>query len=459
MNTNPFRRTKKQDVTNKYAKYGFSQNPFPIDPTVKPFSEDRRENGSIFLKELRSEELDEFKQRIINSRTKIGFLMDYAAYRGRGIGKTAFMNYVKNEINRDLGDNISNGTEVLYAVYVSPSPEKRERTMSLIARNIYTSMLNSELLQIAFSRLRAFSGVIPDTVLSKIKSPSQYTETICNDAWLSKEGVDISILNRSVNQELYDIGISIPFGEQDFFGSDLYKDFYESDSYKTFYQYFSSFGIGDYTWKREGCTMVFDTFVRLLKKADITHCIILLDEVEKIVTYQNFAEKRAFCDSLRNYFIDGPSINAVSAYYKLFMTIHPNSQELLMPHWQAAGLERFSDLGGNTAKDNTVFFRPIQNTGEMARKLTLIYMNNAQADRDANSILPFTEKALDAIMLKAQMVPGRFLKYMYNSIEKGIENGWDTIDLSQVETMWSSSNEKAPTLGEPITLPETKTLL
>lgn len=311
-------------------------------------------------------------------------------------------------------------------------------------------MLNSELLQVVFSRLRAFSEIIPDSVLAKIDSPSNYLDTICNDDWLIQEGVDINKLNNSVSQALYDIGVPISFEERTLF---------ESKSYDKFYEYFSSFALGDYAWKREGCNMVFNTLVRLLKMADITHCIILLDEVEKIVTYQNFAEKRAFCDSLRNYFIDGPSINAVSAYYKLFMTIHPNSQELLMPHWQAAGLERFSDLGGNTAKDNTVFFRPIQKTGEMTKKLTLIYMNNAQTNRDPNSILPFTDRALDAIMLKAQMVPGRFLKYMYNAIEKGIENKWDTIDLPQVETMWSSSNENDAILGESTTLPDTKTIL
>ena len=57
------------------------------------------------------------------------------------------------------------------------------------------------------------------------------------------------------------------------------------------------------------------------------------------------------------------------------------------------------------------------------------------------------------------MVPGRFLKYMYNAIEKGIENEWDTIDLPQVETMWSSSNENDAILGESTTLPDTKTIL
>lgn len=447
MSTNPFRRTQHQGLINKYERYGFPQNPFPIDPAVKPYSEDRRENGSIFLEELRAEELKEFQSRIVSSQTKIGFLMDYAAYKGRGIGKTAFMNYVKNAINRDLGESMSDGTEVLYAVYVSPSPEKRERNMNLIARNIYRSMLQSELFMIVFARLRAFSNIIPEETLCKVGEPDSYESTICNDEWLFNEKVDIDRLNSVVEKELSGLGVQIAFEKRSLFGS---------NSYKTFKESFSSFDTSDYTWKKDGCTMLFDTLVRLFQKADITHCIILLDEVEKIVTYQNFAEKRAFCDSLRNYFIDGSSINAITSYYKIFMTIHPNSQELLMPHWQAAGLERFSELGGNTAKDNTVFFRPIENTGDIAKKLTLIYMNEAEPHREKNSIAPFTDSALNAIMLRAQNVPGRFLKYMYNSIERGIENNWDVIDTPQVEIMWSSFGEVNQEIAEQTSLPETQ---
>ncbi len=450
MSPNPFRRTQHQGLINKYEKYGFSQNPFPIDPAVKPYSEDRRENGSIFLEELRAEELKEFQSRIVASQTKIGFLMDYAAYKGRGIGKTAFMNYVKNAINRDLGECMSNGAEVLYAVYVSPSPEKRERTMSLIARNIYRSMMQSDLLTIVFARLRAFSGIIPEEVLCKVGETDSYEDTICSDEWLYNEKVDINRLNSFVAKELSSVGVDMAFEKRTLFGS---------NSYKVFKDYFSSFDTSDYTWKKDGCAMLFDTLVRVLQSADITHCIILLDEVEKIVTYQNFAEKRAFCDSLRNYFIDGSSINAITSYYKIFMTIHPNSQELLMPHWQAAGLERFSELGGNTAKDNTVFFRPIENTGDIAKKLTLIYMNEAEAHRNKNSIAPFTDNALNAIMLRAQNVPGRFLKYMYNSIERGIENNWDVIDTPQVENMWSSSGDVNQDTAEQTSLPETQTKL
>lgn len=86
-------------------------------------------------------------------------------------------------------------------------------------------------------------------------------------------------------------------------------------------------------------------------------------------------------------------------------------------------------------------------------------MNEAQDERDKTSIAPFTEDALKAIMLKAQNVPGRFLKYMYNAIEKGIENDWDIIDTPQVETMWSSSNDLNQELIEQNSLPDTQVIL
>ena len=86
-------------------------------------------------------------------------------------------------------------------------------------------------------------------------------------------------------------------------------------------------------------------------------------------------------------------------------------------------------------------------------------MNNAKLDsRSIDCISPFTEDALNAIMLKAENIPGKFLKYMYNIIEKGIENQWETIDVAKVETMWSTTGDTTPT-SDTLSLPETKTIL
>lgn len=434
--------TKKEE---KYSRYGFQQNPFPFDPTVKPTSSDYRENGSVFLEELRSDELDEFKSRIVNSNTKIGFLMDYAAYRGRGIGKTAFLNYVKNLINTDLGLKISEGQEVLYAIYVTPSPDKRERSMPLIARNIYNSMFSSDLFLIVFSRLRAFSGIIPESVLDEVSN--NYRETIANDEWLKNKGIYVDKLNKAVENILGGIGIEVNFDYNTFMPKNSYEAFLESIKLDQ----------SDYIWKNKGCDFLFTTLVRLLKEAFFTHCIILLDEVEKIVTYQNFAERHAFCDSLRNYFIDGVSLNAIEGFYKILLTIHPNSQELLMPHWSAAGLNRFSELGGTTANQTTIFFQPIKDTDDIAVKLAQTYIAWAR-HTDSNSISPFTEQALSEAMLKAGNIPGAFLRYLYMAIEKGIELGWNTIDKKEINLLWTNSADIDNT-NQVVKLPETKTEL
>lgn len=37
---------------NQYRKLGFVQNPFPANPSVVPYSDDSRVNGSIFLKSI-----------------------------------------------------------------------------------------------------------------------------------------------------------------------------------------------------------------------------------------------------------------------------------------------------------------------------------------------------------------------------------------------------------------------
>ena len=87
---------------NQYKKLGFVQNPFPANPSVVPYSDDSRVNGSIFLESIRQEEIKAFRGHIVNSQNQIGLMMDYAAYKGRGIGKTAFLNYMKKSINKDL---------------------------------------------------------------------------------------------------------------------------------------------------------------------------------------------------------------------------------------------------------------------------------------------------------------------------------------------------------------------
>ena len=62
---------------NPYNRLGFVQNPFPVNPSVVPYSDDIRVNGSIFLESIRQEEIKAFHEHIVNSPNQIGLMMDY----------------------------------------------------------------------------------------------------------------------------------------------------------------------------------------------------------------------------------------------------------------------------------------------------------------------------------------------------------------------------------------------
>ena len=404
---------------NPYNRLGFVQNPFPVNPSVVPYSDDIRVNGSIFLESIRQEEIKAFHEHIVNSPNQIGLMMDYAAYKGRGIGKTAFLNYMKKSINKDLGDEISDGKSVIYAVYVAPSADNRNRTLSQVAHSIFTSMHKEGLFLTVFCRLRALSGLLDD-VIDETITENNYEETIANDAWLCDKGIDVSAVNSFVSKELVKAGL---VDEDVSLFSGTYSRFTEA----------LSINPSEFFWKREGLFFLFEKVEKLLKAAMFTNCIILLDEAEKMIQYQNFNERRAFCENLRTYFIDGNNSNAIDGFFKILLTIHPNSQELLMPHWAAAGLDRFCSLGGNTSSENTIFFKPMSNEPNMIRALAEIYLKASRINKTDSSISPFTQEAIDYAMEKSAFIPGRFLKYLYILIEKSIKNNWTEIDKKQVE--------------------------
>lgn len=446
MDNKLLRKPKKvEDVENKYEFLGFTQNPFPNEPAVKPYSADPRVNGSIFLEKIRTEEIKAFKDHIVDAPNKIGLLMDFAAYKGRGIGKTAFLNHMKNFINSDLGEKISNGESVLFAIYVSPAVDKRNRTLSDVAHSIFTAMHKEGLFLTVFCRLRALSGLL-DGVIDDTIDESNYEETIANDDWLKDHGVDVPGVNSFVLGEL--ARANLTDNPSSIFGGDYQSFMALLDDNKN-----------DFFWKKEGLTFLFDRVEKLLKAAMFTNCIILLDEAEKMIQYQSSSERRALCDNLRFFFIDGSCSNAIDGFFKIVLTIHPNSQELLMPHWAAAGLDRFCSLGGDTSSENTIFFKPMSNDSMMISELAEIYLNESRIDKADSSIKPFTQDAINSAMEKSDRIPGRFLKMLYLMVEKAVQNHWEIVDKEKVDIAWQENNKNYSSLNVPADespLPKTK---
>lgn len=426
---------------NIYKNLGFTRNPFPINPSVKFNSNDSRENGSIFYKELREREINSFKL-IVNSSNSINLLMDYAAYRGRGNGKTAFLNYQRKVVNEDLGSNISEDKKVLYLVYVAPSGEKKERKFWQIARLFYSAIIDQDLLLIAFCRLRALYGMIPTNILG-LESEKGIAKTIGDDSWLtaklkeSNSGIDVRDSNKMISLKLTERGCKI--------------DLRHKDLYKNTFDYFQEQicnDFSDFNWRVNGNNIVFDELVKVFKVAEFSNVFLLFDEAEKIITAQNTNERREFVDSLRYYFIDGNVENTSNSFYKLLMTIHPYSQELLMPHWKSAGLERFAELGTQQANDNTLFFHPIEQE-EVALPLAQAYIEESRVENyNGNKYSPFEEDALRHAFLKSDKIPGKYLRLLFKLIEKAANEKLKSITKKEIESVINKDRDYSNTAEE-----------
>lgn len=440
MTTNLFRKTNTTlQPTNRYEKFGFSRNPFPNKPSVIVNNPDSRENGKIYLAELRQNEQEKFEELLIpksggSEVRSIAFLMDYATRRGRGIGKTSFLFHQRERIMADLGNELTEGSQVLFSTYVLPRPNGAHRKFWQFCKLIVESLVSEDnpIISMAMWRLRAFTGAIPDSVLELVGNDPE--QTIGDNQWLQKHDINVFFsLNTTIKKQLLDLGVN----------GDLAEALTQyGHSPIEFQQNFLS-KMSASIWRADGANFLFDDLVKLFRFTGFTRGLILVDEMEKVVQPQNSKERRAFTDALRYFLIDGQCENARLSFYSFFLTIHPYVQEILNPHWEASGLDRFAALSRELARDYTVYFDPLDQNS--ARPLAKVYLDESRlSEKKEDSFAPFTIQALDEALFKSGRVPGKYLTLLNRAVERAIVEGWETIDVNEINYVIQL---KAP--GEP----------
>ncbi len=437
MPNNLFRKANAQlEHTNRYEVFGFVRNPFPSKPSVTIGSPNPVENGTIYLSEIREREQEVFEELLIPHPNRpqakgMAFLMDYASRRGRGIGKTAFLYQQNLRIMSDFGAELSKNSQVLFSVYITPSSNETRKFWQF-SKLILEAMTDQKIVAQAIWRLRAFSGLIPEDALDEVGSDPELT--IGNEEWLREKKVDVSmVLSHAIRVRLQKLDVDSKL-------IDALVKFGHSP--ENFQRYFLE-KISDHEWKRREGRILFDDIVKILIEAGFTKGILLCDEMEKIIQKQNPKERREFAESLRYFFLDGLCESAKMSFFNVFMTIHPYSQELLNPHWAAAGLDRFADLSGELVKEYTVYFYPLDEA--MAIPLAKAYIDAARIPGKENKgLYPFEKEALTEALMKAGRVPGKFLILLYLSIEKAVQEGWEKIDAAKIKKLNISKPPQEP---------------
>lgn len=418
-----------ESVQEKFAPLKLTDNPFPKHPGLSPGSDDPRTNGSIYCDALSVDRQEELIRLLIptpeNSKPySIAFLMDAATRSGRGIGKSAFIYNQCSKIMKDFGSEASAGTEVVFAVAVRPMPKIRK--FWEICRSVGDAFVESKIVEKAIWRLRASSGLISDATIQEIVRENDWENTIGSDSWLSQKGVNTWELNRQVMKVVSEAGVP----------HQLAHDFaYLLGNVASNFDWMSRFS--DHHWRRDGAAYIFDHFVRLFRAAGFTRGLLLTDEVEKFVYYQNTEERRNFAESLRYYSFDSNVANSKYSFYGILLTIHPLIQELLIPHWRATGLDRFSPLSEPNTKESTIYFHPL--TEPMVKPLVKVYLDAYRTPGSGElEIEPFKDDALAEALIKSKGVPGEMLRLLHHVTNFAAENGKTSIDKQTIIEVSSS---------------------
>ena len=453
--TNPLLRTPTvapRERRNRYERIGFRGNPFPAEPGIVPGSPDPRLNGSIYSEQLHKDKQTVFDRLLIPAHDRpeprsLVFLMDHASRRGRGIGKTAFLRHQQEVIMQDLGQEASDGTEVIFAAHVIPTTSPSCRKFWEFCRAVSHALCQQKAIAQAVWRLRALSGKISDQVLDGIGSAGDWEATIGDNSWLASQGVNVLFdLIPAVRRTLLENGIP----------DDLAHALANHGASPNAFSAEVLARYSDYQWRRIGGSFLFQDLVHLFLAARFTRGLLLIDEVEKMVYHQNAQERRAFVESLRYYVFDGDCENARRRMYGMLLTIHPGIQETLLSHWQAAGLDRLAPLAEPDAQRCTIYFPPLDKA--LALPLVNVYLNYYRTD-DAKrgQIHPFTEDAIAEALLKSGGVPGRTLSLLHRVVEKAVEEESDTIDRESVERAYAASERvEAGELSESGKLPPSR---
>jgi hypothetical protein len=406
-----------------YARFGWVRNPFPDVPYVIVGAEDPRLNGRIYADSIRRGEQQRFEELLVPTRDRAGrrmaFLMDAGAGRGRGIGKTAFLNHQRNRVMRDLGEAVTNQAYLLFAAHVLPPGGTNSRKFWQFARLLITTFNDQEVIAQLLWRLRAFSGLIPDAVLDETQ---ELSSTIGNNDWLAARGVRVEHdLIPALTEQLLRAGVEPGLA------AGLAKYGHSPDQFRTdFLRYYS-----DYRWRQTAGPWLTNDLVVAFRLGGFHRGLIFVDDFEKVIHGQNTVERRTFADDIRYGFLDGPTRAAQTGFYSLLWVIHPYLQEILVHHWNAAGLDRCCALVGDQAAACRLDFNPLST--DEAERLVAVYIAEArQPDVQQGPLWPLTPQAVGESLRITKQLPGPLLAWLNRAVETAAENQWPDFEPARL---------------------------
>ena len=410
-------------LLNKYRDYGLRENPFP----AQVYGESR-----VYTDDVVSTELSEFREKLVvgalSEKRPMSFLWSLGEYgRDTGFGKTAMLQRVRREINRDWGKTTLASVGVEDAI-ASENPICaaygcfKAREVTNFYAGLFSAVLDAanpeetddggetSLLWRLRERLFVNAGVNPEEL-----TPSGRTSVIQAQLTLARRAY----------------GIGLPS-----FRKDLLDLLGEARDARAFADALDQM-VSPTARVRNGL-YYFVTFAALARAAGMVGVLVFLDQLEDLANprLSTKAKRHREVERFRDDIFEDPFLADTVRYV---LTFHRRAEEALVEAWVAARLPSFSpELRSNAPK--VVILRGLK-TDESAEALIKAYLKDAFEEDGAEKPLgPFTVDAVRRMREKTEGRIGEFLVSARSVLETAAgEKAPAPLDAAYVDAITTAS--------------------
>ena len=286
-----------------YAPLGLKDMPFPSNGFVNPHSDNPRINGAIYATSTAKSAIDKFERLLIRpddfpNRAQLAYLWAKGDNEtGRGVGKTALLQYFRQRINHDWGNTEFSGKFSAAVVYVGFKNQVDRRYMEQLALSGLVDVCKNGVLRAsrAVLRLNALPEDKSTLILEDDSLGEAGAENLLKDELFTKHGVAPAKLDEEVANTLVSGGVQAAVARE------LAKGTFENylRSMRKDQQLDPLYVPRDTKILDYSRTLLFDDIVNYLRAAGYGGGYLFIDDIENLVDKMARKERIEFAKPVR----------------------------------------------------------------------------------------------------------------------------------------------------------------
>jgi hypothetical protein len=385
------------------------------------------------------EEIEKFEKLLIRpddfeNRSRLAFLWSKGdQFSGRGMGKTALLQYFRQRINADWGYTEFNGAFSAAVLYTAFPNQVDRRYMEQLAWSALVDLCQGHLLKASRAALRAKAIGQAQAAQSIVTAPdgSEDAGRLLDDDILRQNGLTPAQIDEQITQELCAADIAPPVAAA--LARGCFQEFLESlrrdGSLEPYYMPRDTKGLD------LSRSLLFNEIVRYLREAGFAGGYLFVDDIENLVDQMTRKHRLEFAKEFGLCMVRPGYANTQYQFFSCVVTTHQSSANPLAQAWTEAGLQQFARLDP-TAPTSVELPLP---TEDQAKQIVVAHLDYYRTDQnEMGSIEPFTPDAMEALCTRNKQ-PRILLSSAHQIFSQAADKGLEKIDLAAVESAMDST--------------------